>query len=288
MEIDWKTKLFCLIGHPISKSLSPNIHNEFYKINDLNSVYLAFDVQEKGIENIIHSFKIMNIQGFNITIPHKVAIINYLDDISEEARLIGAVNTVKNENGKLIGYNTDGLGFIKSLKDRNINIKDKNILILGSGGAANAISTSLAIAGASKLYINNRNKNNSKKLAEKIKKQFPMIDIEYGDLSLNNVLKREIHMVVNCTSVGMYPNIEDTPILLDDFSNNLIVYDIIYKPNTTKFLKLAEEKGCITINGLSMLINQALYSQDIWLDGKIKNIFDNYEKIRRILKVYVE
>jgi shikimate dehydrogenase len=115
-----------------------------------------------------------------------------------------------------------------------------------------------------------------------------MIDIEYGDLSLNNVLKREIHMVVNCTSVGMYPNIEDTPILLDDFSNNLIVYDIIYKPNTTKFLKLAEEKGCITINGLSMLINQALYSQDIWLDGKIKNIFDNYEKIRRILKVYVE
>ena len=288
MKINWETKLYCLIGHPISKSLSPIIHNEFYKINNINSIYLTFDIEQNALKNIVYSFKVMNIQGFNITIPHKISIINYLDEISEEARLIDAVNTVKNENGKLIGYNTDGLGFIKSLKDKNIDIRNKNVLILGAGGAANAISTTLAMVGVRKLYINNRNINNSKKLAKKIKNQFPNIYIEYGDLSLNNVLKEEINMIINCTSVGMYPNIEDTPILLNGFSKDLIVYDIIYKPYETKFLKLAKKRGYNTINGLSMLINQGLYSQAIWLDGKIKNIFDYYDNIKRILDIYVE
>lgn len=288
MKINWETKLYCLIGHPISKSLSPIIHNEFYKINNINSIYLTFDIEQNALKNIVYSFKAMNIQGFNITIPHKISIMNYLDEISEEARLIDAVNTVKNENGKLIGYNTDGLGFIKSLKDKNIDIRNKNVLILGAGGAANAISTTLAMVGVRKLYINNRNINNSKKLAKKIKNQFPNIYIEYGDLSLNNVLKEEINMIINCTSVGMYPNIEDTPILLNGFSKDLIVYDIIYKPYETKFLKLAKKRGYNTINGLSMLINQGLYSQAIWLDGKIKNIFDYYDNIKRILDIYVE
>ena len=288
MEIDWKTKLFCLIGHPVSKSLSPNIHNEFYKINNLDNVYLVFDIKEENFEDIIYSFKIMDVQGFNITIPHKIRIINYLDEISNEAKLIGAVNTVKNENGKLIGYNTDGLGFIKSLKDNNINIKDKNILILGSGGAANAISTSLALDNVKKLYINNRSIAKSKKLAIKIKKQFPDIDIEYGNLSLNNIKKEKIHMIINCTSVGMYPNTEEVPIFLEGFNRNLIVYDIIYKPEKTNFLKLAEEKGYYTINGLPMLINQALYSQAIWLNQDFKNIFKNFEEIRRSLEIYVE
>src|SRR5690554_4387866 len=107
MKINWETKLYCLIGHPISKSLSPIIHNEFYKINNINSIYLTFDIEQNALKNIVYSFKAMNIQGFNITIPHKISIMNYLDEISEEARLIDAVNTVKNENGKLIGYNTD-------------------------------------------------------------------------------------------------------------------------------------------------------------------------------------
>ncbi|NMA85868.1 MAG: shikimate dehydrogenase [Tissierellia bacterium] len=288
MEINWETRLFCLIGHPVSKSLSPNIHNEFYKINNLNNVYLVFDIKEDNIENIIQSFKAMNIQGFNITIPYKIKIMDYLDEISKEAKLIGAVNTVKNENGKLIGYNTDGLGFMKSLEGNNINVKNKNILILGSGGAANAISTSLALADVKKLYINNRNIDNSRKLVMKIGRQFPNINIEYGDLSLNNVKKEEIHMVINCTSVGMYPNIEEIPISLEEFPKNLIVYDIIYKPRKTNFLEMAEERGYYTINGLSMLINQGLYSQSIWLDENFKNIFKNFEEIRRTLEIYVE
>ena len=288
MNINWETKLYCLIGHPISKSLSPIIHNNFFKLNNLNSIYLAFDIDEGEIKNTIHALKAINVQGFNVTIPYKIKIMNYLDEISKEAKLIGAVNTVKNENGKLIGYNTDGLGFLKSLEDKNIDIKNKNVLVIGAGGAANAICTSLALAGINKIYINNRNIDKAKKLAKKLKIQFPNLNVNYGDLSLNNVFKEEIHMVINCTSVGMYPNIDEIPILLNGFSKDLIVYDIVYKPSKTKFLKIGEDNGYTTIGGLSMLINQGLYSEKIWLDKEIKNTFGNCDKIKRILKKHVE
>jgi len=288
VNIDWQTKLYCVIGHPISKTLSPIIHNSFFKLNNLNHIYLAFDIKNGGIENAINALKTINVQGFNVTIPYKIEIMDYLDEISEEARLIGAVNTVKNENGKLIGYNTDGLGFLKSLKDKNIDIKNKNILVLGAGGAANAICTSLALADANTIYINNRNISRSENLAKKLEKQVPNLNVNYGDLSLNNVVKEEIHMIVNCTSVGMYPNIDEIPILLDGFSKNLIVYDIIYKPKETRFLKIAENKGYTTIGGLSMLINQGLYSEKIWLDEETKNIFQDFDKIRRIIERNVE
>lgn len=288
MNINWETKLYCLIGHPISKSLSPIIHNNFFQLNNLNSIYLAFDIDEREIKNTVHAFKAMNVQGFNVTIPYKIKIMDYLDEVSNEARLMGAVNTVKNENGKLIGYNTDGLGFLKSLEDKNIDIKNKNVLVLGAGGAANAICTALALAGVNTIYINNRDIDKGKKLAKKTKMQFSNIDINYGDLSLKNIIKEKIYMVINCTSVGMYPNIDQTPILLNGFSKDLIVYDIIYKPKKTKLLKFAEDKGYTTIGGLSMLINQGLCSQEIWLDKEMKNIFENYDKIKRILENYVE
>lgn len=288
MSINWETKLYCLIGHPISKSLSPIIHNSFYRLNKKNSIYLTFDIEEEKLNDIIHGFIAMNVQGFNVTIPHKIKIMDYLDEISKEAKLIGAVNTVKNKNGRLIGYNTDGLGFLKSLKDKKIDIRNKNILILGAGGAANAISTSLALSGVNTIYINNRNIDKGKELARKIKLQFSNIKVDYGDLTLSNVFKEEVHMIVNCTSVGMYPYADETPIVLNGFSKDLIVYDIIYKPEKTKLLKLSRNKGYTTIGGLPMLINQGLYSQKIWLDEEIKNIYNNYDKIKRILDIYVE
>ncbi len=285
MNINWETKLYCLIGHPISKSLSPIIHNNFFQLNNLNSIYLAFDIDEREIKNTVHAFKAMNVQGFNVTIPYKIKIMDYLDEVSNEARLMGAVNTVKNENGKLIGYNTDGLGFLKSLEDKNIDIKNKNVLVLGAGGAANAICTALALAGVNTIYINNRDIDKGKKLAKKTKMQFSNIDINYGDLSLKNIIKEKIHMVINCTSVGMYPNIDQTPILLNGFSKDLIVYDIIYKPKKTKLLKFAEDKGYTTIGGLSMLINQGLCSQEIWLQNNNDIIYEKFDIIEEILNL---
>ena len=288
MNITWNTDIYCLIGHPISKTLSPIIHNNFYKITDTNNIYLTFDVEKEDLENVVRSLKILNIKGFNVTLPHKISIMEYLDDISEEVKTIGAVNTVKNENGKLIGHNTDCMGFLKSLELNNIDVKNKVVLILGSGGAANAISTSLALSGVKKIFINNRTLIKAKTLAKRIKNQFPKIIVEWGDLGLNNICKDEINMVVNCTSVGMYPDVEKTPMNFDGFSKDLIVYDIIYKPRKTKFLQLARGKGNYTIGGLSMLINQALYSQKIWLGNKDDNIFDNFNIIERILESFVE
>lgn len=288
MNTEWNQDIYCLIGNPVSKSLSPIIHNNYYKIIRKNNIYLTFNIEEKDLDNVVKNFKALNIKGFNVTLPHKINIINYLDSISKEARILGAVNTVNNEKGKLVGYNTDGIGFIKSLELENIDIKGKTILILGAGGAANAISTSLAMEGTKKIIIGNRTLSKGKKLAIKLKNKFPKVLVEYDNLQLKKIEKGRINMIINCTSVGMYPNVNITPISLDGFSYNLIVYDIIYKPIKTKLLELAETRGYYTINGLSMLINQALFSQEIWLGKKDNNYAYNYNKIKRILETYVE
>lgn len=288
MNITWDTDVYCLIGHPVSKSLSPVIHNSFFELIDKNCLYLVFDVEEGNLKTIIDGIKVLNIKGFNVTLPYKINIIDYLDEISDEAKLIGAVNTVKNERGKLIGYNTDGMGFIRSLHMMDIDIKNKNMLILGAGGAANAIATTLALNGAKKIYINNRSIESAKRLAEKIKYQFPNTLVEYGGVDLIGVKKEKIYMIINCTSAGMYPNVDDIPIILDGFSDDLIVYDLIYKPRNTKLLKVAQDKGYRTINGLYMLINQGLYSQKIWIDDEKCNVYNYFDEIRRVLENDIE
>lgn len=288
MNINYNTQIYCLIGHPISKTLSPIIHNNFYRLINENNIYLAFDVKEKYLSTIVEAIKILDIKGFNITIPYKTTVINYLDEISEEAKLIGAVNTVKNVDGKLVGYNTDGMGFIKSLELNNIDVKGKNILVLGAGGGAKAIGTSLALAEVNSIFISNRTLGKAKKLSEKLKYQFPKVSIDYGGLDLKKIDKKKIHMIINCTSIGMYPNIDKSPIDLDGFSKDLVVYDIVYKPINTKLLKLAQDKGYKTMDGLTMLIFQGLYSQQIWLDNKNYDIYEYYDEIRRNLEKYVE
>lgn len=288
MNITWDTDVYCLIGHPVSKSLSPVIHNSFFELIDKNCLYLVFDVEEENLKTIIDGIKVLNIKGFNVTLPYKINIIDYLDEISDEAKLIGAVNTVKNERGKLIGYNTDGMGFIRSLHMMDLDIKNKNMLILGAGGAANAIATTLALNGAKKIYINNRSIESAKRLAEKIKYQFPNTLVEYGGVDLIGVKKEKIYMIINCTSAGMYPNVDDIPIILDGFSDDLIVYDLIYKPRNTKLLKVAQDKGYRTINGLYMLINQGLYSQKIWIDDEKCNVYNYFDEIRRVLENDIE
>ncbi|NLJ78942.1 MAG: shikimate dehydrogenase [Tissierellia bacterium] len=288
MDITWNTQIYCLIGHPISKSLSPIIHNNFFQINRLQNIYISFDVKKNDLQTVINSFKILDIKGFNVTLPHKISIIEYLDDLSFEAKTIGAVNTVENRDGKLIGYNTDGMGFIKSLKLNGVSIKDKSILILGAGGVANAIAMSLAMEGVRKIFINNRTMMKARRLSNRIKDFFPEVVVEYGNLELNNIPKDRIDMIINCTSVGMYPKVDESPIDLIGFSSKLIVYDTIYKPQKTKFMRLARKKGYPIMGGLSMLINQALCSQAIWnKDEKFKTLKD-FKEIRRILNTYVE
>ena len=288
MDIMKNKDIYCLIGDPVSKSLSPVIHNNYFKLLGKNSIYFTFNIKDKELDIILKSFKILDIKGFNVTIPHKIRILDYLDEMSEEAEILGAVNTVKNQKGRLIGYNTDGIGFIKSLELEEIQIKDKNILILGAGGAAYAISISLAKEGISKMTIANRTISKAISLSERITRLFPEIDVQYDGLKLENTNREKVDLVINCTAVGMYPNIDESPIEMEGFSKDLIVYDIVYKPRKTKLLQLAESKGHHTINGISMLINQALCSQEIWNGKKDCNFVQNYTKIRRILEKYVE
>lgn len=286
MEIMWDTELYCLVGDPINFSLSPIIHNYIFKILNRNSVYLAFNIEEKKLKKTINTFKSLNVKGFNVTIPHKKKIIKYLDEISPEAEKIGAVNTVKNQNGKFIGYNTDGHGFIKTFKDNNIALQGKNILLIGAGGAANSIASSLLMEDVKKLYISNRSKKNANSLKERIS---PLnIETEIEIVNIKYLDKNSIDIIINSTPIGMYPMENKTPLDITGFTKNTIVYDIIYKPKNTQLLKDAKTNGLTTFNGKSMLLNQAILSQNIWFNTEKKINFKNFKEIEGVLAAYVE
>jgi len=287
MNINWDTKLYCLIGNPIDKSLSPLIHNEIFKILYKNSIYLAFNIEDNKLKDTIDGFKAINIQGFNVTIPYKKTIIEYLDDLSPEAKMLEAVNTVKNQDGKLIGYNTDGQGFLQTLIDNGIDIKDKNVLLLGAGGAAYAIGITLSMNGIKSIYIVNRTKEKAIKLGRDIKRLNNNVSISTGDFSLKGINKKEIDIIINATSIGMYPLENMSPIELNGFKENPIVYDIVYKPMETKLIQDAKSRGFKTFNGISMLLDQAILSQKIWLNLE-KKYLEKLGKVEGILAGYVE
>ncbi|MDU5080052.1 shikimate dehydrogenase [uncultured Tissierella sp.] len=288
MEITWNTKLYCLIGKPIDKSLSPIIHNNIFKILNKDSLYLGFNIEETDLKTTINGFKAMKIEGFNVTIPYKKSIIKYLDDITPEAKAMGAVNTVKNHNGRFIGYNTDGDGFLQTFHDNNIDIKGKNILLIGAGGAAYAIANALVKKDIYSITIANRTLDNSFLLQKKIKKINDKILIEITNLNLDNIDKKNIDIIINSTSIGMYPLENMAPLELSGFSTNTIAYDIVYKPYETKLIKEAKVRGMKSFNGISMLLNQAIFSQNIWgnLDKKIN--LEIFKKIEGILTNYIE
>lgn len=284
MEINWKTSLYCLIGNPIEWSLSPLIHNSIFNLLNIDSVYLTFNVVDQNLKIALEGLKSIEVKGFNVTIPHKKNIIKHLDHISEEAKIIGAVNTVKNIDGKLIGYNTDGEGFLQTFKDNNINLKDKNILLLGAGGAAFAIGGTLAKYDVNSITIANRSLINAKKLENKINLINKNIITNTIELNSDFIDKKNIDIIINSTSVGMYPMENMTPIELNGFNKELIVYDIVYKPRESMFLKEAKLQGYKTFNGISMLINQGILSQKIWLEDISKINLEITKKIEGILE----
>lgn len=287
MSINWNTSLYCLIGNPIDKSLSPIIHNEIFKILGKNSIYLAFNVEESKLKDVIEGLKAINVEGFNVTIPYKKEIIKYLDDLYPEAKTLGAVNTVKNQNGKLIGFNTDGDGFFETLVDNEIDITDKNVLLLGAGGAAYAIAITLSKKGIGSIHIANRTREKAISLEKEIKKVNPNFITTTGDLKLDNINKKAIDIIINATSIGMYPMENLSPIELNGFKENIVVYDIVYKPRESKLIKDAKSRGYKTINGISMLLKQAILSQKVWFDFD-ETSFEKIKKIEGILQTYVE
>lgn len=251
---------YAVIGDPIDHSLSPNIHSAAFRELNLEHAYIAYRIPKGELEEGIESLKKIQIAGFNITIPHKVEMMKYLDKMDESCSIIGAVNTVTNNNGVLKGYNTDMDGFLDPIKKRNLPIKDSKVLLLGSGGAARAIVAGFAKEQAKSITIANRTLENAKKLAEFSQKigldsKFIKID-DVGDTAKN------YDYIVNATSIGLKN--ESSPISLDEINENAIVYDIVYMPMNTDFLKKAKEKGATIIYGYEMLLGQAARAFEIW------------------------
>ncbi len=252
------------MGDPVEHSLSPPMHNAAFKHLKMDYVYIPFHVKSSDLGPAIKGARSMGIKGLNITIPHKREVINYLNEITQAAQLIGAVNTLKFKNNKITGYNTDGMGAVKAIAEVT-PIKGKKIIIIGAGGAARAISYQLLFNGAGEVLIANRTMKNACKLTEDLQINF---NVSIGCLGLNEKLSEELNdadVLVNTTPVGMYPNEDQKPIVTSDMMHHdLLVNDIVYNPIKTDLLKEAEKAGAKTINGTKMLIYQGLESFRIW------------------------
>ena len=272
MSTDFKT--YCIIGDPIDHSLSPAIHNAAFTTLGLNCSYIAFRVQEGQLKNSMDSLRAINIGGFNVTMPHKVTVLNYVDSSDKIAEMVGAANTVNNEGGKFHAYNTDVVGFIEPLRQRKIDLNGFEVLILGAGGAARAVAVALSQEkGVSKINIFNRDIDRSTSLANMINKS----GIEIGIISQNDVQKIAFrsNLIINTTPLGMKN--EQSLIKTSSISKESIVYDIVYKPIETKLLENARTAGAQVIYGYEMLLEQAIASFKIWF--KIDPPIESMKKV---------
>lgn len=267
MEINGRTRVYCVIGDPIEHTLSPAMHNAAFEKLGLNCVYTAFGIRPRDLGRAVEGFRALGIGGVNVTIPHKVAVMQYLDELSEEAMIIGAVNTIK-MGEELVGYNTDGMGAYQALKDSDADPKDKHVLILGSGGAARAIAVTLALkGGVASLTILGIVEEELKKLAG---------DIERGTkvkprwkTMTDSVKRREVQradIIINCTPVGMAPKVEETLLVAEEIPPRVKLMDVVYTPLETRFIREAKKAGVKTvIGGLEMFVNQGAEAERIWL-----------------------
>jgi len=266
--ISGNTRVLCVIGYPIEHSMSPIMHNAVIRELKLNYIYLAFKVSPNNLNLAVKGFRAFNIKGINVTLPFKQKIMNYLDDIDPIAQKIGAVNAIKNDNGNLSGRNTDAEAAKNALINAGYTTSGKNLLILGAGGAARALTYILA-EDINKIIIANRTEKRAIKLAKELKKNFS-IKVE-GKRNSISVLKEEskkADILINTTPVGMYPSVEKSPIPAEFLHKDLIVYDIVYNPLETKLMKDATKIGCNTIGGLDMLVNQGALAFEWWTNKK--------------------
>ena len=264
------TKTLCIIGYPVGHTMSPIMHNATIKELDLNYVYVAFNVNPDNLEKAVQGFRALDIKGINVTIPHKETIIKYLDEIDPISEKMGAINTIKNDDGYLKATNTDAAGARKSLIDAGFTIEGKNIVFIGSGGAARSIAYILS-EDAKKIVLTDIVEERAVIVAREITKNMEA-NVE-GKLASAKVLAEEIKhadLLINATPIGMHPKEGDSPISKDLLHQELFVFDVIYNPMETQLMKEATEIGCKTLSGLDMLINQGVIAFE-WWTGKTPN-----------------
>jgi shikimate dehydrogenase len=269
-------KLYALFGCPVHHSLSPLMHNDAFRNMNIAAHYHAFHVEPEDLKDALNGVRALGISGLNVTIPHKTAVMSLLDDVDPIARRIGAVNTIVNENGRLIGYNTDGPGYVRALEEEiNVDIKEKRILLIGAGGAARGIYFSLADRGAKQIDICNRTVSKAKRLIDECD-----VGVSSVAYSLNEAEERlgEYDILINTTSIGMYPNVEEMPLSLANIKEGTIVSDIIYNPLETKWLKEARKRNAIIQNGVGMFVYQGALAFEKWT-----GIFPDVQRMKKIV-----
>jgi shikimate dehydrogenase len=273
--MDAQTKLYGIIGNPIRHSLSPMIHNGAFKRLSWNAVYLAFEV--KNLEEALRGIRGLGMRGVSVTHPFKTEVIPFLDKVEKLAKKIGAVNTIVNQGGRLIGYNTDCDGALEALEEK-MELRWKKVVLLGAGGAARAIGFGLKERDC-QLIIANRSRDRGEALSRELKCRFiPMsslVKMKAGEL--------EADVVINATSLGMVPREKETPVPKKLLKQGMMVMDIVYQPLETKFLREAKEKGCLTINGLEMLVRQGVAQFMIWT-GRRPDLKQIKKDLRKVLE----
>lgn len=258
-------KRLALLGYPLGHSMSPKMMNHTFQRMGLPYEYVAHEVEARQLQDTWDNLRFLY-RGCNVTIPYKEKIMAYLDDYTPEAREIGAVNTIVFHEGASFGYNTDGVGYLRSLlADADIELKDQQVILLGAGGAARAVGMSLATSGVEKITIANRSLANAENLARQLSLY---TEVEVVSLSMCKPAVREARLVVNTTSIGMYPNTQATPIPVDWLHPELWVSDVVYNPIMTALLQGAINRGAKVHTGIGMFVHQAALAIEIWTEKK--------------------
>ncbi|WP_334111032.1 shikimate dehydrogenase [Thermodesulfitimonas autotrophica] len=265
--INGETRVTGIFGDPVAHTLSPAMHNAAFTALGLNFVYLPFHVRREALAAAVAGIKALGLAGVNITVPHKEAVLPLLDDVAEEARLIGAVNTVVNRGGALVGYNTDATGFLRALQEAGFNPAGRPAVVIGAGGAARAVVVALARAGVRKITIFNRTLGRAAALAELVRaKGVAAAALPWADLAgAGKKVVAQAALVVQTTSVGMHPQEEEAPpVPPEALEPGQLVVDLIYSPPETRLLRLARAAGATTQNGMAMLLHQGAAAFELW------------------------
>jgi shikimate dehydrogenase len=276
--IDGRYRLTGLLGYPLKNSRSPRMHNISFSALGLEYAYLAFEIEDGHLPEALDAMKALHAQGFNVTMPHKQKVLQYLDEVDPAARMIGAVNTVFNDNGRLIGYNTDGKGFVKGLGEEGFDLNGKRVVLVGAGGAGRAVGVQVALSGISDMTVFDVEADKVEELLETIHENIKSVSARgevYSEAAVIEAVKNA-DLLIDCTPLGMdkvVTNAEGKEENLIDkstvnapeaFRSDLFVAHIVYIPLETKLIKMAKAAGCKTMNGIPMMIWQGAEAFEIW------------------------
>ncbi len=287
MNIDGRTRLIGLLGDPVEHTMSPVIHNTLSELLGINDVYVPFHTREQGLEQAVKGAYELNILGLNATVPHKNHIMEYLCDIDDGGKAIGAVNTLVRTSGGYKGYNTDMLGLLREVKSYGIVLEGQDVIILGAGGAAKAVAYMCMREKVSHVYIFNRTKSKAEDIANYMNKRFESDTISAGELSDYRKLEQKKYIVFQSTSIGLHPN-DDAAVIADEDFYKLVAtgIDLVYNPFETSFMKRCREAGAKAYNGLKMLLYQGIIAYELWnnisVDESVADVV--YQKLLKTIR----